>query len=160
MQARPRIQSIQASRCATGAAIAVKGRSDGFMASLVRVHGSCGLLLHPIQNRADDASDDASFGGFAGWSWHVFHELVRQLRNRKSLKPDAARAVSEARKIPSPPKIMFLIPGTVVIWNGDVGLECADVARMDAQGFSRLKILDDEFAGEFEPRCTQSAEAL
>jgi len=52
--------------------------------------------------------------------------------------------VSEARKIPSPPKIMFLIPGTVVIWN-----ETLDWNAPTWPGWTRrvlrLKDLDDEF---------------
>ncbi len=44
--------------------------------------------------------------------------LMRKARDGQSLKPDGAGTHQLRQETcPSPPKIMFLMPGTMVIWN-------------------------------------------
>src|SRR6185312_7391736 len=43
---------------------------------------------------------------------------------------------------------------------GDVGMESADVAGMNAEGFSGGEVLGDNFAGEFEPCSSLAGDAL
>ncbi len=47
--------------------------------------------------------------------------------------------VSAARKIPSPPKIMFSMSGDALNLEGDVGVEGTDVAGVDAEESRRVR---------------------
>ena len=59
--------------------------------------------------------------------------------------------VSAARKMPSPPKIMFLMPGTRVIWKATLAWKAPTWPGWTRRISPGGEVLDDDFAGELEP---------
>src|ERR1700722_6169255 len=50
-------------------------------------------LLHVVENRADDSSDDSTLHSFAAaFLWQIFFERVSESGDRKRLQPDSSRS--------------------------------------------------------------------
>jgi hypothetical protein len=83
--------------------------------------------------------------------WHVLLKLVGEARDGQGLEPDAARACESGEEDTVAAEDHVLDAGDALNLEGDAGLEGSDVAGVDAEDFAGGEVLDDDFAGEFEP---------
>src|SRR5580658_97783 len=118
-------------------------------------------LLHVVEDGADDSSDYAPFDRvFRGLAGEIPLDRVRQSGDGQGLEPDAAGAGQRGQEDSVAAEDHVLDAGDGGDLKCDAGLECADVAGMDAQGFAGLQVADNEFAREFEPGSALSADLL
>jgi len=76
---------------------------------------------------------------------------VGEALNGQSLEPDAAGAGKCGEEDSVAAEDEIAKSGDALDLEGDVGVEGADVAGVDAKGLAGSEVLDDDFAGEFEP---------
>ena len=87
-------------------------------------------------------------------------DLVGEPRDGQRLQPDRSGALEYGEE-----DSVSAEDGILQAWNhhdleGDRGLECADVAGMDAQDFAGGKVLHDQLAGELDPRRSLAGDLL
>src|SRR6266481_2658076 len=117
-------------------------------------------LSHPVKNRANDSADYAALRGFFRWGGHVLHKLVGEFGDGQGLQPDFAGAGERGQEDAVAPEDHILDSGNGGDLERHTGLECADVARMHAQGFAGLKVLYDQLTREFDPGSTLTGDVL
>jgi hypothetical protein len=108
-QARPRIQSIQANREPPPPAAAV------VCGALFMASPFLGPSLHSLENGADDSADYSSLCRIMGGPGHVLHQFMGEPGDGKRLQPETSGPSQCGQEESVAAKIMFLIPGTVVI---------------------------------------------
>jgi hypothetical protein len=118
-------------------------------------------LLHLIEDGAYDSSDDAALDIFSSiFLRHVFREGVGKSGDGERLQPDSSGASESGEEDTVAAEDHVFDAGDGGDLERDAGLEGSDVAGVDAESFSGLKVADDKFAGEFEPGHALSSDAL
>jgi hypothetical protein len=84
-------------------------------------------------------------------SGHIFLKLVCEAGDGQGLEPDSAGAGEGGEEDAVATEDHVLEAGDALDLEGDAGLEGSHVTGVDAESFTGGEVLDDDFAGEFEP---------
>ncbi len=122
-----------------------------------------GWQLLIVEQGADEAADYAALDGgaaVAAAGGHIALELVGELGDGEGLEPDASGALEhgEEDSVAAEDHVLDAADGGDL--EVDAGLECADVAGVYLEDFAGGEVLDDDFAGEFEPEGADAGDLL